>query len=404
MTDSKRSILSLLTQCISRKRNHSNQDQIDKMAYKAVTSSNGNNPNFVEQWVSKVLHYSSQYDSQSWPASCVEGKPRVYPKYGDIAGAWAQKHKDANQFIEIEYEEKIYIDKIDIYETYHAGMVKCIKAKHPNGSWVKVWNTPKVSCITHSRIFSPDFERLSFQSNILRIEVDCTVAGNWCEIDAVKISGTKFNFDLPPSPADITNDLAKLVNNSQFSDVSFNVNGNIFHGHRAIMSVRSEYFRAMFSFDGSSGKSLSATNYNVSAESPPSYESLSKSHEKPVELKDVDDRAFSIILHYIYTNKLPQNCQSQILPKVWRTADRFSLDGLKSLAIFELSSALTIQNVVEVYVDVISALPIIESIKTICENYMQENMAEVVRLPSFTSLPQGLMLELIQKMTEKMKI
>lgn len=45
-----------------------------------------------------------------------------------------------------------------------------------------------------------------------------------------------------------------------------------------------------------------------------------------------------------------------------------------------------------------------ESIKTICENYMQENMAEVVRLPSFTSLPQGLMLELIQKMTEKMKI
>ncbi|XP_071129105.1 TD and POZ domain-containing protein 1-like [Mytilus edulis] len=374
------------------------------MAYKAVTNSNGNNPNFVEQWVSKVLHYSSQYDSQSWPASCVEGKPRVYPKYGDIAGAWAQKQKDANQFIEIEYEEKIYIDKIDIYETYHAGMVKCIKAKHPNGSWVKVWNTPKVSCITHSRIFSPEFERLSFQSNVLRIEVDCTVAGNWCEIDAVKISGTKFNFDLPPSPADITNDLAKLVNNSQFSDVSFNVNGNIFHGHRAIMSVRSEYFRAMFSFDGSSQKNSSATSYDLSDKSPPSYESLSKLHEKPIELKDVDDRAFSIILHYIYTNKLPQNCQSQILPKVWRTADRFSLDGLKSLAIFELSSALTIQNVVEVYVDVISALPIIESIKTICENYMQENMAEVVRLPSFTSLPQGLMLELIQKMTEKMKI
>ncbi|CAC5402422.1 unnamed protein product [Mytilus coruscus] len=352
------------------------------MAYKAVANSKGNNPNYVEQWVSKVIHFSSQYDSQSWPASCVEGQPRVYPKYGDIAGAWAQKQKDANQFIEIEYEEKIYIEKIEVYETYHAGMVKCIKAKHPNGK----------------------FQRLSFKSNVLRIEVDCTVASNWCEIDAVKISGTKFNFALPPSPADITNDLAKLVNNSQYSDVSFNVNGNIFHGHRAIMSVRSEYFRAMFSFDGTSGKNLSATNYDISDQSPPSYESLSKSHEKPIELKDVDERAFSIILHYIYTNKLPQNCQSQVLPKVWRTADRFSLDGLKSLAIFELSSALTIQNVVEVYVDVISALPVIESIKTICENYMQENMAEVVRLPSFTSLPQDMMLELIQKMTEKMKI
>jgi hypothetical protein len=25
----------------------------------------------------------------------------VYPKYGDIAGSWAQKIKDANQFIEV---------------------------------------------------------------------------------------------------------------------------------------------------------------------------------------------------------------------------------------------------------------------------------------------------------------
>ena len=37
----------------------------------------------------------------SWPASCVEGPPRVYPKYGDIAGAWAQKNKDAHQYIEV---------------------------------------------------------------------------------------------------------------------------------------------------------------------------------------------------------------------------------------------------------------------------------------------------------------
>ena len=45
-----------------------------------------------------------------------------------------------------------------------------------------------------------------------------------------------------------------------------------------------------------------------------------------------------------------------------------------------------------------------ESIKTICESYMQENMAEIVRLPSFSSLPHDIMVELIQKMTEKMNI
>ena len=55
--------------------------------------------------------------------------------------------------------------------------------------------------------------------------------------------------DLPPAPEDITNDLAKLVNNEDYSDVRFDVNGTIFHGHKAILSVRSEYFKAMFSSD-----------------------------------------------------------------------------------------------------------------------------------------------------------
>jgi hypothetical protein len=44
---------------------------------------------------------------------------------------------------------------------------------------------------------------------------------------------------------------------------------------------------------------------------------------------------------------------------IFSAADRFSLNGLKSLAIFELSSGLTKDNVVDIYVDVISALPII---------------------------------------------
>lgn len=37
----------------------------------------------------------------SWPASCVLGPPRVYPKYGDIPGAWASGTIDANQFLEV---------------------------------------------------------------------------------------------------------------------------------------------------------------------------------------------------------------------------------------------------------------------------------------------------------------
>ena len=34
------------------------------MAHKYVTHSKANNPNNIEQWVSRVINYSSQYDPE----------------------------------------------------------------------------------------------------------------------------------------------------------------------------------------------------------------------------------------------------------------------------------------------------------------------------------------------------
>ena len=47
----------------------------------------------------------------------------------------------------------------------------------------------------------------------------------------------------------LSNHLSVLVSNPEFSDVVFDVDGHKVHGHRAILSARSEYFRAMFSED-----------------------------------------------------------------------------------------------------------------------------------------------------------
>jgi hypothetical protein len=58
-------------------------------------------------------------------------------------------------FSQVEFLQKLFIEKINIYETYHAGGVMRIQAKHPNGSWYTVWQTQNVSDIHSSRIFSP---------------------------------------------------------------------------------------------------------------------------------------------------------------------------------------------------------------------------------------------------------
>ena len=36
-----------------------------------------------------------------WAANKILGEPRVYPKYGFIRGAWAQKTMTKNEFIEV---------------------------------------------------------------------------------------------------------------------------------------------------------------------------------------------------------------------------------------------------------------------------------------------------------------
>jgi hypothetical protein len=61
-------------------------------------------------------------------------------------------------FSQVEFLQKLFIEKINIYETYHAGGVMRIQAKHPNGSWYTVWQTQNVSDIHSSRIFSPHFD------------------------------------------------------------------------------------------------------------------------------------------------------------------------------------------------------------------------------------------------------
>ena len=57
--------------------------------------------NPMEQWVQRVRKYSSQYNDSTWAAHQVTGRPKVYPQYGDIHGAWAQSNPDANEYIEV---------------------------------------------------------------------------------------------------------------------------------------------------------------------------------------------------------------------------------------------------------------------------------------------------------------
>lgn len=61
---------------------------------------------------------------------------------------------------QIEYPKKIYIQSINIYETYKGGSAWRISFKSPNGSWLTVWEVDRatLSTVPSSRIFSPPIQ------------------------------------------------------------------------------------------------------------------------------------------------------------------------------------------------------------------------------------------------------
>nr|XP_022322050.1 uncharacterized protein LOC111123780 [Crassostrea virginica] len=145
----------------------------------------------IHLWASEVTRFSSQFNSGSFSANQVLGNPDVYPRYGSIAGTWAQAdgQLDRVHFIELKFPGKLFLNKINIFETYHAGAVVRIAAKDPQNQWVDVYNVTHAHLIRKSRKFSPKLKDVQFPVRELRIEVDCSVPRSYVEIDAVEIVG-----------------------------------------------------------------------------------------------------------------------------------------------------------------------------------------------------------------------
>ena len=80
------------------------------------------------------------------------------------------------------------ITGLKIYETLNAGAVHRISVLNPQGSYVVIWTGQKHR-IQSSRIFTPTLADCPFPVKVIKLELDCSLAGTWCEIDAVKLIG-----------------------------------------------------------------------------------------------------------------------------------------------------------------------------------------------------------------------
>lgn len=333
----------------------------------------------VSLWVQNVLRFSSQYNNSSWSANQIRGEPRVYPRYGDYHGSWAQQHTTGREWIEVEFAESLMITGIDIYETYHAGAVVKIAAKKlPLEEWRTIWQTNHAQVLDLSRIFSPPLNPPPFPTKFIRVEVDCSASQSWCELDAIKLKGKRpFKVSAPPM-SELSEDLAMLVNNERFSDVKLWVDGQCFFGHRAILSARSSYFESMF------------------------CSGMRESTQADVKIPNVDADVFSAVLSFIYTNTV--NCPPSLYVRLIQVADMFNLESLQRLCASSLVGQLTVANVIDVFKAVCSQAAPPEDIRKLCLDFIVSHFKDVTQTSSFVDLPQPLMLEIIQESAKQLSI
>jgi speckle-type POZ protein len=127
------------------------------------------------------------------------------------------------------------------------------------------------------------------------------------------------------------------MNQPDMSDVRFLVEGQEVPAHRAILAVRSEYFRVLL-FNGHMRESVQATvaggTINPSA---------------PIELRDVSHTVFLKVLEYLYTDTVRDvNLEDRIHLLI--ASEQFMLDRLKALCEDIIRRDINVDNVINILV------------------------------------------------------
>lgn len=140
---------------------------------------------------------------------------------------------------------------------------------------------------------------------------------------------TKGSSEIEVPPSNITEDLGKLLGAKEGADVTFSVGGETFQAHKIVLAMRSPVFRAEF------------------------YGPMLETRMQCVAIEDMQPAVFKALLHFIYTDSLPNlddlvedgdaNCE--MMKHLLVAADRYAIDRLKLICQNVLAKNLDVENV-----------------------------------------------------------
>lgn len=136
----------------------------------------------------KNAHASSNYGG-SWDVKTVTGPPDVFPKHGDIPGAWAQKSEDRGiEWLNVSFKQDVLAIEIWIFETCNPGYVFAVSTRDAQGQHRLLWQDELNKPESESRALLISLAQPYALDN-LTLWLDRTSSYGYNEIDAVGVVG-----------------------------------------------------------------------------------------------------------------------------------------------------------------------------------------------------------------------
>lgn len=172
--------------------------------------------------------------------------------------------------------------------------------------------------------------------------------------------------------------MRKLLNNPDFSDITFVVQNQKIYAHKAILVAQCEHFRAMFS----GGRFAEAT-------------------QAEIEIPEWSHVAFSAMLEWLYTGHTPRELPPGQQTEILGLADHYTLDGLKHVCENVLVHSVETENVCTLlkHADQYMA----HELKRYCLSFILKNFEQVTYTKAFEDLSQmpSLLLEVTRAAATK---
>jgi hypothetical protein len=141
----------------------------------------------IEQFA-YMAEASSQYSDPGWGAQQAVGEPDVF-ECGDNQNAWASAGSTTVEWIELSYAVAVVPSSVTVFQTYNPDQVVKIELKDVSGKYHEIYSgkpEAKDACPFQLMV---EVEVADYEADAVKVTVDQSALGSWCEIDAVKLVG-----------------------------------------------------------------------------------------------------------------------------------------------------------------------------------------------------------------------